>query len=71
MNGAVGTGDWRTWPRKGDHIDAPADSPMEQRLAAMWALTCEAYGSIRRTRRRCAGTSSGRARCETSKEGLI
>jgi hypothetical protein len=36
--------DWRTWPRKGNRIDAPEDSPMEQRLAAMWALTCEAYG---------------------------
>jgi hypothetical protein len=35
---------WRTWPRKGDYIDAPADSTMEERLAAMWALTCEKYG---------------------------
>lgn len=44
MSGAVDPGDWRTWPRKGDHIDAPADAPMEQRFAAMRALTCEAYG---------------------------
>jgi hypothetical protein len=36
--------DWRTWPRNGNRIDAPEDSPIEQRWAAMWALTCEAYG---------------------------
>jgi hypothetical protein len=36
--------DWRTWPRKGNRIHAPDDSPVEQRFAAMWALTCEEYG---------------------------
>lgn len=35
---------WRRWPRVGDRIDAPDDSTLEERLAAMWALTCEAYG---------------------------
>jgi hypothetical protein len=35
---------WRSWPRRGDHIDAPDDASMEERLAAMWALTCETYG---------------------------
>jgi hypothetical protein len=40
MSGTVDPNDWRTWPRKGDHTDAPADSPMEQRFAAMWALAC-------------------------------
>jgi hypothetical protein len=35
---------WRSWPRRGDRIDAPAASTMEERLAAMWALTCEKYG---------------------------
>lgn len=35
---------WRSWPRAGNRIDAPDDSTMEERLAAMWALTCEEYG---------------------------
>lgn len=30
--------------REGDRITAPDDSTMDERLAAMWALTCEAYG---------------------------
>lgn len=35
---------WRSWPRVGDRIEAPDDSTLEERFAAMWALTCEAYG---------------------------
>lgn len=35
---------WRSWPREGDRIHAPDDSTMEECLAALWALTCEAYG---------------------------
>lgn len=35
---------WRTWPRISNRIDAPDDSTMDERLAAMWALTCEEYG---------------------------
>lgn len=35
---------WRSWPRAGNRIEAPEDSAMEERLAAMWALTCEEYG---------------------------
>lgn len=44
MGGTIDPNDWRTWPREGNRIDAPAGSPMEQRFAAMWALTCEEYG---------------------------
>lgn len=35
---------WRGWPRDGDRIIAPADSTMGERLAAMWAAACDAYG---------------------------
>lgn len=35
---------WRSWPRDGDRVLAPDDSTMEERLAAVWPLTCEAYG---------------------------
>jgi hypothetical protein len=35
---------WRSWPRVGNRIEAPEDSTMDERLAAMWALTCEEYG---------------------------
>ncbi|HEV3051029.1 MAG TPA: hypothetical protein VGX50_12015 [Longimicrobium sp.] len=44
MSGTIDPNDWRTWPRKGSYIEAPEGSSMEQRLAAMWALTCEEYG---------------------------
>lgn len=44
MSGKVDPNDWRTWPREGNRIDAPEGSSMEQRFAAMWALTCEEYG---------------------------
>jgi hypothetical protein len=44
MSGTIDPNDWRTWPRKGNYIEAPDGSPMEQRFAAMWALTCEEYG---------------------------
>lgn len=44
MSDTIDPNDWRTWPRKGDRIEAPEGSSMEQRFAAMWALTCEEYG---------------------------
>jgi hypothetical protein len=44
MGGMIDPNDWRTWPRNGNRIEAPEGSPMEQRLAAVWALTCEEYG---------------------------
>ena len=44
MSGTVDPNDWRTWPRKGDRVDAPEDGSMEECFKAVWALTCEAYG---------------------------
>jgi hypothetical protein len=44
MSSTVDPRDWHTWPRRGNRVDAPADSTMDERLAGVWALTCEAYG---------------------------
>lgn len=44
MSGTVDPNDWRTWPREGNRVNAPENSSMDQRFAAMWALTCEEYG---------------------------
>ena len=44
MSGPIDPNDWRTWPRKDIYIEAPEGSSMEQRFAAMRALTCEEYG---------------------------
>lgn len=35
---------WRGWPRIGNRIDAPDDATMDERLAVMEMLACEAYG---------------------------
>ena len=43
MSGGIDPNDWRTWPRKGDRINASEGSSMEQRFAAMWTLACEGY----------------------------
>ncbi len=44
MSADPAPGRWRSWPRVGNRIEAPEDSTMEERFAAMWALTCEEYG---------------------------
>lgn len=44
MCSTVDPNDWRTWPREGGRVSAPPESTMDERLKAVWALTCEEYG---------------------------
>jgi hypothetical protein len=35
---------WRDWPREGDRLLPPRDASPADCIAAMWELSCEAYG---------------------------